>query len=116
MPRLGNLKPRLGSMPLRMGYAQGDERGRSRHRDSTQPWRRWYKTSRWQKLRWSVLVRDLFTCQRCKRVEPDPSQLVADHKRPHRSDPSLFWDAGNIECLCRVCHDGAKQREERRAT
>lgn len=113
--KLGNLKPRFGSMAPRMGHAPADERSRSHHRDSTQPWRRWYKTSRWQKLRWSILVRDLFTCRRCRRVESETSQLVADHKRPHRGDPTLFWDEGNLECLCKTCHDGAKQREERRS-
>lgn len=40
--------------------------------------------------------------------------LVADHIRPHRGDPALFWWADGIQCLCKPCHDGAKQREERR--
>jgi 5-methylcytosine-specific restriction protein A len=76
-------------------------------------WRRWYKTSRWQRLRWSILVRDLFTCQRCKRIESDTSQLVADHKTPHRGNEALFWDEENLTCMCKPCHDGAKQSLER---
>ncbi len=88
------------------------ERSRSRQRDETLPWRRWVKTARWQRLRWSVLVRDLFTCQKCKRIETDTSQLVADHKTPHRGDERLFWDDANLQCLCKTCHDVVKQTEE----
>lgn len=92
-----------------------NEQQRSQRRDATQPWRAWYKTARWQKLRWSVLVRDLFTCQRpqCHRIEPNTSLLVADHKVAHRGDERLFWDETNLQCICKSCHDGDKQREER---
>lgn len=112
MARLKAIKPRVSAMPSRLGYAAGDEAARSRHRDATQPWRQWYKTARWQRLRWSILVRDLFTCQRCKKVEGNTRLLVADHKTPHRGDEALFWDAGNLQCLCKTCHDGVKQAEE----
>jgi len=40
--------------------------------------------------------------------------LVADHITPHRGDEFLFWDAGNLQCLCKPCHDRHKQRQERR--
>lgn len=113
MGRLKGLSPRVAALPPRIGYAVGDEKGRSQHRDATQTWRAWYKTSRWQKLRWQVLVRDLFTCRRCDRIEPNTSLLVADHVEPHRGDAGLFWDAGNLQCLCKSCHDRDKQREER---
>lgn len=84
-------------------------------RDRLLEWRGWYKTARWQRLRWSVLVRDLFTCAMCGRIKGETAELVADHKVPHRGDPELFWDAANIQCLCKGCHDGEKQRRERRA-
>ncbi len=61
----------------------------------------------------SVLTRDAFTCQMCGRVEGNTSQLVADHKQAHRGDASLFWDERNIQCLCKSCHDGAKQAIEK---
>lgn len=81
---------------------------------SAAPWRRWYKTARWQKLRMDVLLRDHFTCQRveCTRVEADTSRLVCDHRRPHRGDERLFWDQENLQTLCKRCHDGVKQRDE----
>lgn len=74
---------------------------------------RWaYKTADWQRLRWSVLSRDSFTCRMCGVVASESRLLVADHVVPHRGDPALFWDAGNLQCLCKACHDGAKQRAE----
>lgn len=115
MALLKALPSRIGSAPRRVGFASAPDvaphkgGGRDRH-----AWRKWYKTRRWQKLRWSVLVRELFTCKRCGVIEADTSQLVADHKRPHRGNADLFWDDGNLQCLCKRCHDSDKQREERR--
>lgn len=78
----------------------------------TAPWRAWYGTARWRKLRWSILVRDLFTCRRCGLLEGNTSQLVADHVRPHRGDQRLFWDEANLQAMCKACHDRTKQVEE----
>lgn len=106
---------RLGVAKGKLSVAvAGDEVARSRRRDADQPWRRWYKTAQWQRLRWSVLMAGLFRCARCGQVEADTSQLVADHVVAHRGDETMFWDAGNLQCLCKGCHDGAKQAEERR--
>lgn len=113
MGRLTQIKPRLAPPPRRLAAPLGADRDGPRGRDATLAWRKWYKTARWQRLRWDVLVRDGFQCQRCRRVEPDSARLVADHVRAHRGDAALFWDPGNLQCLCRTCHDGAKQAEER---
>ncbi len=90
-----------------------------RERDAARrdrPWRKWYKTERWRRLRIATFVRDHFTCQwpGCGRVEGNTSKLVADHRRPHRGDERMFWDEDNLQTLCKPCHDGAKQREEAR--
>ncbi|UYY60117.1 HNH endonuclease [Sphingomonas sp. S2-65] len=113
MGRLKGLVPRL--KPLRSKHAPAPltRQERDQVRDE-QPWRKWYKTAAWQKLRMAVLLRDLFTCQRCGKIEADTSQLVADHKRPHRGVEALFWDILNLWTLCKPCHDGWKQREEKR--
>ena len=116
MPKLKTMKPLVGTLAPRIGYAPGDEKARDRQRRDTLPWRAWYKTARWQKLRWSVLVRDLFPCRECGRITADTSQLVADHKQPHRGDERLFWDAENLQCLCKTCHDSTKQRMEKGGT
>ncbi|WP_231420888.1 HNH endonuclease [Sphingomonas sp. Leaf205] len=113
MGRLKSLPPRLSAPASRLTYLPGDRQAFDRDRDQ-QGWRKWYKTARWQKLRMSVLVRDLFTCQKCGRIEGDTSQLVADHKRPHRGVEALFWDILNLWTLCKPCHDSWKQRQERR--
>lgn len=114
MGRLAAVRSRLTPVTSRLAKAAPvTEAERHRARDATQGWRAWYKTARWQRLRWAVLVRDVFTCRRCARVEANTSQLVADHVRPHRGDEVLFWDAGNLQCLCKACHDRDKQAEER---
>ena len=84
-----------------------------RQRDGA-PWRKWYKTARWQKLRLIVFARDLFTCQmvECGRVVSNTAKLVCDHRRPHRGDEGRFWDEQNLQTLCKPCHDKLKQAEE----
>ena len=113
MARLPRMTPRLAASRLVLA-APKDEAGRTRYRREVTPWRKWYDTARWKRLRWSVLLRDLFICQMCKRTEADTSKLVADHKVPHRGDPALFWDAEQVQCLCKSCHDSRKQAEERK--
>jgi len=48
-------------------------------------------------------------CRRCGK----PATVV-DHITPHKGDMALFWDRANWQPLCAPCHNGAKQREERR--
>jgi 5-methylcytosine-specific restriction endonuclease McrA len=81
---------------------------------SEPPWRKWYKTRRWQELRIAIFKRDLFTCRmpKCGRLIGDTSQLVCDHKEPHRGDERRFWDPVNLWTLCKPCHDSVKQAEE----
>ena len=105
------LKPQLSMLAPRLGYAQGREQDRNRQRDATQHWRSWYKTSRWQKLRWRVLVRDCFKCAACKRTIAEKGEAVCDHVVSHRGSEAAFW-AGPFQTLCKGCHDAAKQREE----
>lgn len=112
MGRLTQLKGGIRPLPNRLAFVDDTKAAQSKTRDRRHEWRAWYKTKQWRQLRWSILMRDLFTCQRCGRIEADTSQLVADHRVPHRGNEALFWDAGNIQCLCKSCHDGAKQREE----
>jgi 5-methylcytosine-specific restriction endonuclease McrA len=109
MPKLKTLKPSINTIRPLLSMPKRDQQ-----RDAVQPWRHWYKTSRWQKLRMQILVRALFTCQMagCGRVEGKTSQLVADHRIPHRGNEGLFWDADNLQCLCKPCHDRLKQRQE----
>lgn len=113
MARIKTLAPRF-TAPRPKLVAPKDEAGRSRYRDANAPWRAWYRTTRWHRLRWQVLTEAAFTCAMCHRVEGQSSQLVADHIRPHRGDEALFWDRRNLQCLCASCHSSDKQRMERR--
>ncbi len=115
MGKLRQLPALLPVLKPRLAFLGDDKAAASRARDRRHEYRAWYKTQAWRRKRWSILVRDLFTCQMCGKVEPDTSQLVADHRQPHRGDEALFWDDGNLWCLCKPCHDGTKQREERAA-
>ena len=106
--RLGGLPPKLTSLPI-------DPASVERDRTAFNPLRPLYRTARWAKLRWSILLRDQFTCQMCGRLEPDTSKLVADHVHPHRNDLDLFWN-GELQTLCASpCHSKHKQRMEQAA-
>ena len=109
MGRLTRLPARLSALPPRLASFTVDG---ATSAAKAAPWKAWYGTKRWRQLRWQVLLDAMFTCARCKRAEANTRQLVADHKDPHRGDPALFWDRRNLQCLCKPCHDSAKQREE----
>jgi len=119
MGRLSYLKPRLAAVPPRLGYVPGDTKAQDKTRDTLAPWRAWYRTPRWQRLRQAVFVRDGYICQRtgelCSGKHPAPNSPVANHKRPHKGDPKLFWDIDNVETIAKACHDAAVQAEERAA-
>ncbi|WP_299734677.1 HNH endonuclease [uncultured Roseobacter sp.] len=87
-----------------------------RTRDADVNWRRWYKTSEWQKLRLRVLKRDGYICQATGVAlvgkYPAPNSPVADHKVPHRGDRKLFFDENNVQAVSKAYHDSEKQRLE----
>lgn len=63
---------------------------------------------KWAKERLAYL-RDHPTCARCG----SPATVV-NHKQPHRGDRKLFWSRSNWEAVCKPCHDGVIQSEEKR--
>lgn len=103
---LARLKPSVRFLEPKTAAEQ------SRDRDARLAYRSNYKTARWQRLAWSVKVRDAFTCQRCGLMSVAKFALAVDHVIPHRGNEMLFWDEGNLSTLCAPCHNGAKQREE----
>src|SRR5690606_3069756 len=74
--------------------------------------RRWYKTQRWQRLR-ARQLRDSPLCAFCLRQGRITPATVCDHTEPHSGDQQKFWDAGNLQSLCKPCHDSDKQRIEK---
>lgn len=86
------------------------------HSKVSEGWRGWYALARWKRLRLATFRRDDFTCQMpgCGRLEGNTALLVADHIERHQGDEALFWNPDNIQTLCKPCHDGTKQAQERR--
>lgn len=108
--RLGPPPPsRFGPAPFQ------SEADRSRYRREVMPWRKWYDEPEWRRLSWAVRVEENFTCRTCGRVAAGKGEAVTDHIKPHRGDRVLFLDRANLQCLCKQCHDGRKQAEERAA-
>jgi 5-methylcytosine-specific restriction endonuclease McrA len=76
-------------------------------------YRAWYKTPEWRALRKAQLEKQPL-CERHLRRGQRVAASVANHKRPHRGDRALFFSAGNLQSVCKACHDGDVQSEERR--
>jgi 5-methylcytosine-specific restriction protein A len=114
MGRLKMLTPRLTTLRPRIDVLRRAdlEQARDRRRDQEVATRGLYKTAHWQRLRMSILARDLFTCRMCRKVEGNTALLVCDHIEPHRGCVETFW-AGPFQTLCKACHDGKKQKLER---
>lgn len=68
--------------------------------------------SRWQKAREGHLRSHPLCVDHLSRGMTVAATVV-DHKVPHRGDSALFWDRDNWQSLCKPCHDGWKQRQER---
>lgn len=111
-PTLTRLTPRIAPLSR-----EQQEQVRLAERDRNVEWRRWYKTARWQKLRFEVLTRDLWICKKTGVLlvgkYPADDSAVVDHITPHRGDPVLFWDPANLQSLSKAYHDSVKQRQER---
>lgn len=115
MAKLSNVKPLIAAAPPLLGRTT-DRHG---HSASAEPWRKWYGTARWQRLKERVHLRDGYICQRsgviCAGKGQDWNAPVANHKVAHRGDPTLFWDENNIETVTKRVHDSEIQAEEARA-
>lgn len=74
-----------------------------------------YNTKRWHRLRWYQLQKEpcCASCARRKRITPAD---IVDHIIPHRGDEELFFDADNLQSLCKHCHDSEKQQLEKSGT
>ena len=82
---------------------------------SVLPERKWYKRKAWRGVGGRRL-KQLEQEPLCALCPPNSRNLaeVADHVIPHRGDHGLFW-FGELQSLCKPCHDIKKQRLERRA-
>lgn len=119
MARLKTIKPMLATLKPKITPPSREQRERVRlkERDQNVEYRKWYKTSRWQRLRETILVRDSYTCQATGVIlsgkHPAADSPVVDHINPHRGDPDLFWDPENLRTVAKHWHDSIKQAMER---
>ena len=84
------------------------KRARGRRHDARRPSARERGYDSTWRLRRSVHLAYNPCCARC-----GAPATVVDHKVPHRGDRALFDDPANLQSLCKPCHDGWKQRQER---
>lgn len=116
MNKLSNIQGPLSVVANPLAPAHRNVNDRSAYRYKTTPWRAWYTSKRWAKLRKEILNRDMYTC-----TEPEcgillvhkTNLLIAHHKKAHKGIPELFWDKDNITTVCKQCHDGIIQKRER---
>jgi 5-methylcytosine-specific restriction enzyme A len=75
-------------------------------------WQRWYGLAKWQRRRLAQLKAHPL-CVFCAALGIVTPATVADHVVPHRGSAHRFWH-GELQSLCKLCHDKAKQAEEHR--
>ena len=97
------------------GRSGGIERKREVDADRrrAKPWRSFYGTPEWREIKAAQKAKQPLCERHLKRGEIVAMQVV-NHKVRHRGDWALFL-AGPFESLCKACHDGEVQREERAA-
>ncbi|MCH8855997.1 MAG: HNH endonuclease [Proteobacteria bacterium] len=87
-----------------------------RRRRQRDPWRAWYATARWQRLRANQLKRQpLCECEDCRggqlRVTP---ATVVDHIVAPKGDAALFFNPTNLQSMSKPHHDAKTAREDGR--
>jgi len=70
-----------------------------------------YNGKAWRSMR-AVHLASQPLCTYCEALGIVTQATVADHIQRHRGDFRLFFDASNIQSLCKKCHDSTKAREE----
>lgn len=80
-------------------------------RRASQPWRAWYSTKDWHRIRGRQLKVEPY-CRMCAEARVETPATTVDHIKPHRGDRYLFF-AGPFQSLCTRCHNSIKQRAEK---
>jgi 5-methylcytosine-specific restriction protein A len=99
--------------PPILGFNPGRKRSNDRQRRQSLPWRSWYSLAAWKRRRDVQLMRQPL-CERHLARGEVVEATVANHKIAHRGDWRLFIE-GDLESVCKPCHDSEVQREERAA-
>lgn len=94
------------------------KRDRDRRHDAKRrydrPWRKWYDSPSWRAIREAQLTQHPLCAWHLKRTPAEfVTATVVHHVEPHRGDEVKFYN-GPFESLCKSCHDGEAQQQERR--
>lgn len=88
----------------REGYCPAHRPPPAPRRESGE-WHWMYGTGAWtEDLRPGQLLAEPF-CRECARRGLRTRATVVDHITPHRGDWGLFTNRGNLQSLCKRCHD-----------
>jgi 5-methylcytosine-specific restriction protein A len=71
----------------------------------------WYDSARWQMLRSKILFACPL-CVECSKLGRHTSASVVDHIVAHKGNINLFWDAENLQSLCKTCHSAKTSKED----
>jgi hypothetical protein len=82
-----------------------------RRREALKPWRGWYRTADWRRIRERQLATKPL-CERCERRGLVVIATVVNHVGRHGGDRAKFF-GGPFESACKPCHDGEIQSEEK---
>ncbi|AGH31329.1 hypothetical protein TVVG_00035 [Tetraselmis viridis virus SI1] len=90
-----------------MTRREDQNRAHDARRRAQKPWRKWYSTTRWRRLRRAQLRRQPY-CVICRAQGKSRFATVADHVKAHRGDPHLFW-FGELRSVCEEHHNRDSQ-------
>lgn len=75
-----------------------------------------YKQKKWKSLRESILQRDGYMCQWCKRYGRRTEADHVHHVLPREFFPQYTYTGWNLISLCKQCHDAMHYRTDRTLT
>lgn len=95
----------------REGYCPKHKPAKAPRRASAE-YHGWYSLPIWtDDLRPAQLLREPF-CRECAARGVRTRATVVDHIVPHRGEWAMFTDRGNLQSLCKICHDRKTAREQ----
>ena len=96
----------------REGYCSVHKPRKAQRKESAQ-WHSWYSLPIWTAdLRPAQLLQQPFCCE-CSKLGRRVKATVVDHIQPHRGDWAKFTNRGNLQSLCKRCHDRKTALEQR---
>lgn len=75
------------------------------------PWAHLYNRADWKRIRHYQLSAYPM-CVMCRAIGRIEAATVCDHITPHKGDETKFF-AGPFQSLCKACHDGPKQSQDK---